>query len=313
MLQSLVAIIFFSSLHCAWGAFPHRPLKILVYTKPGGAIDVFARRFETVARKYTDTKILIINKPGAGGLIALKKLAYGRPDGHMIGAITKSNIGKMVASNGDLNPSQFYWMAMMASDPQAIIVSTNGPFHNWKELVEDAQIKKGQQLWVGPDLGGNDHIMAMKVWDKANISGKWIPYNGGSNAIAALMGGHASVYVGNPGDVLGRPELKIVAIGAHERIDQQFKDVPTFKELGVIGLEDEIMWRGFVAPLKIQKQALDFWMNLFEKVSKDSEWIDFLKQRSMKNEFITSKAFMEYILKDEQDFKQALKSLKMLP
>ena len=90
----------------------------------------------------------------------------------------------------------------------------------------------------------------MKTWKAAGIEAKWIPYAGGGKAMAALLGGHGTVYVGNPQDVIGRPDLKVAVIASPKRLGGQFADVPTFAELGVQGLDDEIMWRGFMTKKK---------------------------------------------------------------
>ena len=78
--------------------FPAKPIKLIVYTKPGGAIDVFSRKFEGIAKKYTDATIVVINKTGAGGVVAIKDIMASKADGYKIMAVTRSNIGKIVSS-----------------------------------------------------------------------------------------------------------------------------------------------------------------------------------------------------------------------
>mgnify|MGYP003681218871 FL=1 len=74
MPKLLVKILILLTLAQSITAFPTRDLKIFVYTKPGGAIDVFVRKFQSIAKNYTDRNILVVNKPGAGGIIAMKHL-----------------------------------------------------------------------------------------------------------------------------------------------------------------------------------------------------------------------------------------------
>ena len=64
------------SFTAAMAAFPTKPIKLIVYTKPGGAIDVFARKFTTIAAKYTDATFVVINKSGAGGIVAIKHILF---------------------------------------------------------------------------------------------------------------------------------------------------------------------------------------------------------------------------------------------
>jgi tripartite-type tricarboxylate transporter receptor subunit TctC len=242
----------------SYGAFPKKPIKLIVYTKPGGAIDVFARKFQKIAKKYTDTTFVVVNKTGAGGVVAMKHVLSKRADGYMLAAVTRSNIGKMVSSKSNLKVDQFNWMAMMVSDPEAVITNRNQAINTWAQIVADAKAKGGNQLWVGPAAGGNDHIMALKTWQKAGIKAKWIPYGSGGKAMAALMGGHGVAYVGNPGDVIGKPDLKVAAISSKNRLTGKFANVPTFTELGIKNHDSEIMWRGFMTKKRNSGRSTNF-------------------------------------------------------
>ena len=255
---SVVVAFLAGSMGAAYAKFPAKQIKVVVYTKPGGAGDVFARKFTAIADKYTDASFVVVNKPGAGGVIAIKHILKSRADGYKLAFVTRSNIGKIVSTGGTIDVNDLSWMAMMVSDPEAIITLRKSPINTWQQLVADAKAKNGKQIWVGPAAGGNDHIMAMKTWKIAGIKAKWVPYKGGSKAMAALMGGHGIAYVGNPQDVIGRPDLKVAVISNPTRIGGDFADVPTFKELGVKGLDKEIMWRGFMVKKGTPKEAYDF-------------------------------------------------------
>ena len=77
--------------------FPDKPIKIIVYTGPGGLIDVTSRKFAEVASRYTDATFVVENKPGAGGIGALKKVLKLPADGYTLYACTKSNISKYLS------------------------------------------------------------------------------------------------------------------------------------------------------------------------------------------------------------------------
>jgi tripartite-type tricarboxylate transporter receptor subunit TctC len=176
-------------------------------------------------------------------------------------------------------------------------------------LIADAKAKKGEQIWVGPAKGGNDHIMAMKTWKAAGISAKWIPYASGGKAMAALMGNHGVAYVGNPQDVLGKPDLKVAVIASSERLGGQFSDVPTFSELGIKGLDNEIMWRGFMVKKGTPKEAVDFYVDLFDKVNKDPDWQVYIKKGGANPVFYREDKFTEIVNEDKKVFTETLKDL----
>ena len=308
----LVLALMSVSTTAALAKFPDRPIKLIVYTKPGGAIDVFARKFEAIAKKYTDADFVVINKAGGGGIVAIKDIMASRADGYKFMAVTRSNIGKIVSSKSDIKVENLIWLAMMVSDPEAIITKKGSAIETWQQVVADAKAKKGSQLWVGPAKGGNDHIMAMKTWKAAGISGKWIPYASGGKAMAALMGGHGAVYVGNPQDVIGRPDLMVAVIAAPQRLEGQFSHAPTFTELGVSGMEDEIMWRGFMAKQGIPADARAFYEDLFEKVNKDPQWREYILRGGANPVFYKEDKFNKIIQKDAAEFTATLKDLGIL-
>lgn len=297
------------SLSAAYAAFPTKPIKLVVYTKPGGAIDVFARKFTTIAAKYTDATFVVINKSGSGGIVAIKHILASKPDGYQFAAVTRSNIGKIVSGGNKIDVADMSWMALMVSDPECIITNRTLDINTWEQLVADAKAKDGKQIWVGPAAGGNDHIMAMKTWAAAGIKAKWIPYASGGKAMAALLGGHGVAYVGNPQDVIGRPDLKVAAVASSKRLEGDFADVPTFSELGVEGLDDEIMWRGFMAKKGLPEAAVNFYNDLFEKVNADPEWQTYVQRGGATPLFIKEAEFFDIVKQNQMEFADALKEI----
>ena len=317
MKKKCVVIVLAVAFIAAWAstvmaAFPAKPIKLIVYTKPGGAIDVFSRKFEAIAKKYTKATFVVINKTGAGGVVAIKDVMASRADGYKLMAVTRSNVGKIVSSKSDIQIDDLSWLVMMVSDPEAIITNKNASVKTWEDIVADAKEKNGKQLWVGPAKGGNDHIMAMKTWKAAGIKAKWIPYKSGGKAMAALMGGHGVVYVGNPQDVLGRPDLQVALISAPNRLGGQFADVRTFKEVGIEGMDSEIMWRGFMVKKGIPAEARSFYDDLLEKVSKDPEWRAYIEKGGANPVFYNEDKFTQIVKNDAAEFTATLKELGIM-
>jgi tripartite-type tricarboxylate transporter receptor subunit TctC len=293
----------------ALAKFPVKPIKAVVYTKPGGAGDVFTRKFVAIAKKYTDADFVVVNKPGAGGVVAIKHILSSPADGYQLGFVTRSNIGKIVSTGGTTDINDLTWLAMMVSDPEAIITLKNSPVNTWEQIVADAKAKNGKQIWVGPAAGGNDHIMAMKTWKIAGIEAKWVPYESGGKAMAALMGEHGIAYVGNPQDVIGRPDLKVAVISSPERLTGEFADVPTFSELGVKGMDNEIMWRGFMIKKGVPQEAIAFYMDLFGKVNKDAQWREYILKGGATPVLYEEDKFLSIVQNDQKEFAETLKKL----
>ncbi|HOG52888.1 MAG TPA: tripartite tricarboxylate transporter substrate-binding protein, partial [Bacillota bacterium] len=171
-------------------AFPTKPVRIVNYVAPGGVMDITTRKFVDIAAKYTNATFVVENKSGAGGLIGMDYVLEAPADGYMIFAATSSNIITIVSTQADINKYVwgFQWVSMLMRDPECVITNSKAAINTWPDIVKDAKAKNGSQIWVGPATGGNDHLLALKVWDKAGIKAKWLPFTSGPEAMTALLG-----------------------------------------------------------------------------------------------------------------------------
>jgi tripartite-type tricarboxylate transporter receptor subunit TctC len=292
-------------------SFPAKPIKIVVYTAPGGLIDITARKFTEIATRYTDAVFVVENKPGAGGIVAMQKVLQMPADGYTLLACTKSNIAKLVSTGNEDYIPKFHWLAMLMADPECVITRQSNPVNTWGQVVADARERPGQQIWVGPAVGGLDHVTALKLWEKHGIRAKWIPFKSGGQAKAALLGNQGVAYVGNPRDAEGNPDLKVAVVSSARRLPQ-LPDTPTFNELGAEGLDSEIMWRGFTVRNGTPETALSWYGRLFAKVTSDPEWRAYWEKGGIDVVHRGPEEFAEAIERDRQEFTHYLKKLGLI-
>ncbi|MDO5115334.1 MAG: tripartite tricarboxylate transporter substrate binding protein [Synergistaceae bacterium] len=277
LVLALAAAVLALSLTPAMAAYPEKPVKIVNYVAPGGLMDVTSRKFISIAQKYTDATFVVENTTGAGGLVAIGAVLEQPADGYTVFAATTSVVDKVVSAKKNIDEMVwgFEWVAMLMKDPECVITAEKGEYDTFEKLVAAAKKEDGRQIWGGPATGGNDHIFAQNVWAAAGIKAKWLPYKSGPEAMMGTLAGQNAAYVGNPADTQGRQGYKIVAISSPKRLPQ-LPDVPTFKELGYKGLDNEFMWRGFAIKKGAPEEAYKWWEELNQKVAKDPEWRSFL-------------------------------------
>ncbi len=109
--------------------------------------------------------------------------------------------------------------------------------------------------------------------------------------------------------MIGRPDLKVAAVSSAERLEGEFADAPTFAELGVQGLDDEIMWRGFMTKKGIPAEAQAFYNDLFTKVNADPEWQEYVQRGGATPLFIEEAEYVKTIKINQQEFAEALKQI----
>jgi tripartite-type tricarboxylate transporter receptor subunit TctC len=286
--------------------YPNKPITILVHTKPGGAVDLMARTLSRVADKYCEQPLVVVNKPGGGGIVAAARLLSSRADGYAVLAFPATFIPTLQTTDIGIGLDDFYYLACLTISPEAIITNPNSEINSIEKIISYAKKHPEKQKWCGPGTGSLDHLMAVKFWEKADIEVKWIPYGGGSQAMGAVMGKHADVYVGNPEDILGRQEnLNIAAVSTKNRLDA-FPQVPTLIEKG-IDLPYEVMWRGFVLNKNTNEEVITYLEDLFEKCSKDSIWLSYIERTMVTPVFMKNKEFKNLVYKDVGSARKYLK------
>ncbi len=286
-------------------AFPEKPITIIVHSKPGSAIDITTRQLANIARRYCPQPILVENKSGGSGIVAMRTVLSKPADGYTVLAVTKSFISTVLLTQSGVKMDDFYFLACMVVDPEALITNRHSRVRTLEDIIRDAKEKNGHQRWLGPLVGGVDHLMAVKTWEILGIKGEWIPYEGGSDALAALMGKQGAVYVGNPVDVLGRPDLMVAVVAAPQRLPL-FPETPTFVEKG-FPLEHEVLWRGYAVKKGTNSQAIDYLNHLFYQISQDSTWLAFVHSTAAQPVFWNHQTFTQNVVRDQ---KEAIKYLE---
>ena len=304
-------IFIFLFIKLSFSAYPDKPVTFIVHSKPGSAIDITTRQITRIAAKYSKATFLVENKTGGSGIVAMRNVFDKPADGYTILAVTKSFISTILLTRSGIDLDDFSYLACMVVDPEVLITNRFSRVRSLPQIIEDARRQKGKQKWLGPLVGGVDHLTAVKIWQKLKIQGEWIPYEGGSDAVAALLGQHGVVYVGNPVDIKGRPDLMIAAVATKERL-KNYPQAPTFSEMGY-DLTDDVLWRGYALRSGTDPQAQEYLENIFKKVSADPEWRRFVESTAAQPVFIGGRDFERMVQKDQTEAKKYLALAGILP
>ncbi len=287
---------------CIGTEFPQRPVRVVVYTGPGGLLDVMARKFVEVARRYTSATLYVENRPGAGGIVAFDGVVQGSDDGYTILAVTKSNVAKLLMSQRHDLLDAIDWRAILVVDPECLIVTQGSGLKSVADLELEARLTPNKlQNWLGPAVGGLDHVTAAKIWDQRKIQGQWIPYTSGGEAISALLGGQGRIYVGNPSDAASNPDLKILAVSSPHRLNSH-PDVPTLREVGMIDLDRQYMWRGFALKRGCPEESLRWLDRLCEQVAHDVDWQAFWRDEGAQVSYRGPEQTARQVTSDRAEF-----------
>ncbi|HET8745054.1 MAG TPA: tripartite tricarboxylate transporter substrate binding protein [Ramlibacter sp.] len=223
----------------AEGAWPTKPVRIIVTFPPGGAPDTLAR---ILADKWAPLgqPVTVENKPGAGGNIGADLVAKAPGDGHtlVIGTVGTHAINASLYQRMPYNNiKDFTPISFLASTPNLLVVNNNVPASNVKELVE---LAKKQQLFFGSSGSGTSIHLSGELFNTlAGVKMQHIPYKGRAEAIPDLMGGRIQMIFDNMPSALPlvqEGKIKAVAVTSAQR-SPAAPNVPTIAESGLPGFE----------------------------------------------------------------------------
>jgi tripartite-type tricarboxylate transporter receptor subunit TctC len=179
--------------------------------------------------------VVVLNKAGASGTLALSQLAKAKPDGLTLGSITGSPLiyaAHMLKS--DFTVDDFTYLAGAAAQPYCICVAAESRWRTFDDLVAEAKRRPDGITYAHPGIGHFSNVIVEVVDKERGVSMTAVPFKGDSESINALMGGHvdvaslASTFV--PLATSGK--LRALALINEKRLPQ-FPDVPTLRELGL--------------------------------------------------------------------------------
>lgn len=241
------------------GAYPTRPIRMLVGFPVGGGADVAARILGPRMSEGLGQQIIVDNRPGAGSSIASEITAKAPADGY-----TLVSIGSSHAVNAAIYPklpyapaAGFNGIVLVATAPVTITANPAVPVKTLKELIALARAKPGQLNYGSAGVNGINHLAAELLKHMANFDIKLVPYKGVAQALPAVMAGEIQLmFASLPGSIgqINAGRIKAIAVTSAKR-SHAAPDIPTVSESGVPGYE-ATSWFGFLAPAGTPKSVI---------------------------------------------------------
>ena len=232
--------------------FPDKPPRFIVGFTPGGPSDIIARALGQKLSEGWGQPVVIENRPGAGGNIAAEAVAKSPPDGYtwLLGnnsiLATNQSLYKKLA----FDPVQdFAPVALVAIQPNILVVNPSVPATTVKELIALARAKPGALNYASSGSGAAAHLAAELFKTMAGVDMVHVPYKGAQPALTDVIAGQAQLMFATSASVIpyikaGR--LRALAVTTSQR-SPAMPELPTVSEAGVPGFE-AITWHGVVVP-----------------------------------------------------------------
>jgi tripartite-type tricarboxylate transporter receptor subunit TctC len=237
----------------AAGAYPSRPVRIIVPLSPGGGVDILARIVAQHYHALWGHPFIVDNRPGAGGNIGYETVARAQPDGYTLLVSASGIVTNAAVRETGFDPVRdFRAISKLTANPYVLVTTPSLPVSSVRDLLALAKSKPGQVTYGSSGVGGILHLASELFCALAGVQMTHVPYKGVAEAYPAVASATVNWVLGSPISALpllraGR--LKGIAISGPVRI-KTLPDLPTIAESGVPGY-DVTTWFGLFAPARV--------------------------------------------------------------
>ena len=271
-------------------------VKMLIPANPGGGWDTTGRELGKAMQASGAVKnIQYDNKGGAAGAIGIAQFvnsAKGDPNALMMGGMVM--VGGLITNKSPVTIDQVTPVARLTSEYEVIVVPANGP-KTLKELIDKFKANPGSVSWGGGSAGGTDHILAGLIAKEVGVAPSkvnYVPFKGGGESVAAIIGGHVTAGVSGLSEYaqhIKSGKMRALAVSSPKAME----GIPSLKEQGVnVELAN---WRGVFAAPGITKAQRDELIAAVEKATKSKEWQESLKKNDWDNFWLSGDAYAQYV------------------
>jgi tripartite-type tricarboxylate transporter receptor subunit TctC len=286
-------------------SFPARPVKIIVPYAPGGATDIIARIVSARMTESFGQSVVVENRPGASGNLALEAVAKASADGYtlLVGNVSTNAINENTfAHQLQIKPTRdLVGITKLVEIPHIIATTANFPANSIAELIALAKKDPGKINYASAGLGAYPHLDMEKLQKAAGITLTHIPYKGGAGQmIPAIISGEAPVAFLNLASALPQiraGRMKAIATTAPSRL-AELPNVATMAEQGFAGIGTNA-WQGMFAPAATPKPIIDKIYKTVAAVLSNSEMKERLSKQMLDGALSPSPAQFQQLVENE--------------
>ena len=280
-------------------AYPQRgPLEITVLFPAGSSADVTARMLADGMSRHLGQKVLVVNRPGAGGAIGYKYVQAQKPDGYSL--VWNSNSISTTYHSGQLpfDYRAFDAVARVLAESVVLAVKADSQWKTLNDLVAEAKARP-RAISVGHSgIGSHTHISLAALFRASGVDVNEVPF-GAAQVVPSLLGGHVSAVVQFPGALAGpvkQRQVRLLAALTQSR-DPAWPDVPTAREQGFDVALDA--WRGIAVPRGTPRAQISALEDAIRRTVESAEFRKSSENLGVRPAFLPASEFSDLISKED--------------
>ena len=292
--------------HAAWE--PSKPIEFVIPAGTGGGADQMARLIAGLVEKHklSPRPIIVINKAGGAGAEGFLHVKGKVGDAHTI-IITLSNLFTTpLAQATPFNWKDLTPIARLALDQFILWVNAETPYKTAKEYLTAVKERGGKDTQM--KMGGTgskqeDQIITVLLEQALGVKFTYVPFKGGGEVCVNLVGKHVDSTVNNPAECVSHwkaARVRPLAVFDTARISVgEWKDIPTIKE--ALGVDvSYLMLRGIFGAPGMPKEAVDWYVAFFKKVTETPEWKKYMEDGALKPAFASGAEYVKWVEENEK-------------
>jgi tripartite-type tricarboxylate transporter receptor subunit TctC len=295
----LFAACFVSAPAATQETYPSKPITIIVPFGAGGALDLIARVLADGLRNELGQTVIIDNKPGASGLLAMRAAAGAPPDGYTLMISSESNhiLLPLLDSKVSIDVfKEFVPISLSGEFQHVLIVKKDMPVNNVRELVEYLKKNPGKLSFGSSGVGTMAHIAGEFLSKETQAGMVHVPYRGSPAAMNDLLAGNLDVNIQSMPALrshIENPRLRILAVLSSQRL-KELPDTPTMAE---IGFPDFVLssWMGMFAPAALPAELREKLSAAFVKIGRNAELQARIRQQGIEPVGSDAATFARYV------------------
>jgi tripartite-type tricarboxylate transporter receptor subunit TctC len=316
-LHLLAALVAAPLVGHAQAAYPSRPVTLIVPSAPGGASDIAGRLIALHMSRQLGQPVIVENKVGASGMLAMSQLAKSAPDGYTIalGANSPLTTSPNLFRNPGYDPiTSFAPLGLVTTSNFVLVVAPDSRIGSVRQLVELAKAKPGSLTFATSGVNGAIHLLSELFKISAGIDTLHVPFKGGTESSTAVMSGQIDYVFDAVTSVIGLVKggkLKPLAVPGTRR-DAALPDVPTMAELGFPQVTTDIFF-GLIAPAKTPPSVLATLTSALKTVSSDGAFKEATLKSGAFPMYASAQEFQDLIVRENERWRAVIQRMGVVP
>jgi putative tricarboxylic transport membrane protein len=298
---------------CTIEGFTDTPIEIMAPAAPGGGWDTTAREMQRVLQEEgIAPTVEVYNVEGAGGTVGIAQLVNDESgNDHQLMMMGLVMIGAIATNASPVTLEQTTPISSLTAEYEVIVVPADSEYQTLDDLIAAFKADPASISWGGGSAGGTDHILVGLIAQAAGVDPtqiNYVPFSGGGEALAAILGGQVSAGVSGVGEWLDQiesRELRALAVsgvagagGATPVANADAAIAPTLQEQGIdVELAN---WRGVVAPPDISDEGRDCLIAMVEQMNASEGWTQTREQYGWQDFAMSGDEFASFLNEERE-------------